>query len=441
MRGAKQIGTDREVLALKPRAKVFEVSVSGARGLSVRVFPEGDRVFEFRYTAPDGKRRRLQLGLYPSLSLAKARDAAVRHRNQVIDGTDPYAERQSAKLAAKTGETVSDLAEAYFPAAAAGLHGGRKRPKKDRTVKAERSIFERYIKPKLGERRYTEIRRSDVKGLMNGLAVTGELAPSSLAKIGETLSAIFGLAVHEDRLEHNPVRGLAHPLSLKDSSRERRFDDDALAEIWRVLTIHSVVRVEGEDRDDEISRLAPQTCLATRFALLTLCRRAEACGARWAEIDRKAKTWTIARERAKGGRPDVKPLSDAALAILDAATALPGASEEFIFAAPSNPDAPLDESRPTRAIARLCERFKLPHGSPHDFRRSGATILASRYGFNGFTIGRVLGHRVHEGAAVTSVYNRFDHLPEKRRALDTWAQHLVGLADAQSNVVLFAAIQ
>ena len=438
MRGTKQIGTDREVMGLRAAKKHYEVSVNGARGLSVRVFPNGDRVFEFRYVAPAGNRRRMQVGVYPALSLAKARDAAGKLRNQVVDGCDPAAERAAAKVAARTGDTVSDLAEAYFPAAAAGLHGGRKRPKKEATVKAERAIFDRYIKPKLGEKKFADVRRTDIKTLMNSLAAGGDLAPASVAKIGETLSAIFAFAVHEDRIEHNPVRGLAHPLAL--TSRERRFDDAALATIWRILAIHSAPHEKGDDHDDEISRLAPQTSLATRFALITLCRRGEACGARWEEIDRKARTWTVPRERAKAGRADVKPLSDEALAILDAAAALPDASEEFVFPSPGDPTHPLDESRPTRALARLCVRFSLPHGSPHDFRRSGATILASRYGFNGFTIGRVLGHQVHEGAAVTSVYNRFDHAPEKRRALDAWAAHVTGLSsDDQTNVVPFLA--
>lgn len=435
MRGSKQIGTDREVQGLKTSSRVFEVSISGARGLSLRVFPEGDKVFEFRYSAPDGKRRRMQLGVYPGLSLAKARDLAVQARNQVIEGADPVGDRQAAKELVRLGSTVSDLAESYFPAAEAGLHGGRKRPKKARTVDQERSIFARYIKPELGDRRFAEIRRADVKRFMNRLAAAGDLAPASVAKIGEVLSAIFAFAVHEDRLEHNPVRGLAHPLAL--TSRERRFDDQALTEIWRVFSIHSLPRSDDADRDDQISRLAPQTSLASRFIILTLCRRGEACGARWPEIDRKAKTWTVPGERSKSGRPEVKPLSDAALAILDAAAALPDASPEYVFPTPGEPGMPLDEARPTRALARLCERFELAHGSPHDFRRSGATVLAGQYGISGATIGRILGHRVHEGAAVTSVYNRHDHLPEKRRALETWANHVLALQARTTNVVPF----
>ncbi|MBA2588727.1 MAG: DUF4102 domain-containing protein [Alphaproteobacteria bacterium] len=282
MRGAKQIGTDREVQGLKADKRVFEVSVGGARGLSIRVFPEGERVFEYRYIASDGKRRRMQLGVYPSMSLAKARDVAVKFRNQVIEGVDPVGEREAAKELVRLGLTVADLADAYFPAAEAGLHGGRKRPKKAKTVEHERSIFARYIKSELGDRRFAEIRRSDVKRFMNGLAASSGLAAASIAKVGEVLSAVFAFAVHEDRLEHNPVRGLAHPLAL--TSRERRFDDVALAEIWRVFTVHSVPRPKGADQDDQISRLAPRRALRAASS----CSRYAAAPRRVARAGRRS---------------------------------------------------------------------------------------------------------------------------------------------------------
>ncbi len=44
-----------------------------------------------------------------------------------------------------------------------------------------------------------------------------------------------------------------------------------------------------------------------------------------------------------------------------------------------------------------------------------------------FIFGKVLGHTAHEGAAVTSVYDRNEYLSEKRTALDAWGRHVVGL--------------
>ncbi len=155
--------TDRQVAALKSAGKPYEATIGGAHGLVIRVFPSGTKAFEFRYVAVNGQRRRLPLGNYPGLSLAAAREDALELGVAVTRGADPAAERAAAKTAARTGDTLSELAEAYFTAAAKGLHGGRGRPKRPLTLKIERNRFDRHLAPLLGARRFSEIKRADVK--------------------------------------------------------------------------------------------------------------------------------------------------------------------------------------------------------------------------------------------------------------------------------------
>ncbi len=65
---------------------------------------------------------------------------------------------------------------------------------------------------------------------------------------------------------------------------------------------------------------------------------------------------------------------------------------------------------------------------PHDLRRTGATNLTGEeLGFSRFIVSQVLNHSsdTGNGAAVTSVYDRNEYLPEKRRALDAWALQLL----------------
>jgi hypothetical protein len=51
-------------------------------------------------------------------------------------------------------------------------------------------------------------------------------------------------------------------------------------------------------------------------------------------------------------------------------------------------------------------------------------VLTSR-GVSRFVVGCVLGHAAH---GVISVYDRHSYLPEKRRALETWAEHVRAIA-------------
>lgn len=441
----KLVSTDREILGLqRDSGGRYEVGIKGAKGLNLRVYPSGEKIFEVRYVAANGTRRRMKLGNYPALKLADAKIAAGKYQNEVVEGKDPSSDRASARRRQRTGDTINDLAESYFKAAALGLHGGRKKPKKTGTISNEKRLYRDYIKSELGDRIFTEIRRRDVKQFMRDLAADSGLAPSSVGRVGEVLSGMFAFAVHEDLIEASPVLGLSHPLSW--TPRERRFSDQALKTLWDILVINSKPRMPGDIVDeDPISRLDPLTCLSARLMIITLCRRGEAAAARWDEIDRANRKWTVPKERTKSGRTEVKPLSAEAMRILDSAAEVArlwfrSRNSEFVFPLPEDSGTHLDGHRVARALTRLCRRLEIPHGSPHDFRRTGATILTDeKLGFTRFVVSKVLGHRVHEGAKVTEIYDLNEYLPQKRAALDAWATYVLTIQRERESGLLNAA--
>ena len=65
------------------------------------------------------------------------------------------------------------------------------------------------------------------------------------------------------------------------------------------------------------------------FAILTAARSNEVRGAMWDEIDVKAKQWTVLASRMKAGKEHRVPLSDDALAVLDALPRVEGS--ELVF--------------------------------------------------------------------------------------------------------------
>jgi hypothetical protein len=68
--------TDKALEALKPDARRYEVHDLHCPGLSVRVSQDGRKTFnvKFRYGV---KQKRLALGVYPRLTLSKARDKTI----------------------------------------------------------------------------------------------------------------------------------------------------------------------------------------------------------------------------------------------------------------------------------------------------------------------------------------------------------------------------
>jgi len=426
-----KLGTDRQISGLKAAAKMYEAGVSSSPGLAVRVHPSGLKQFEYRYVAVSGKRRRYILGSYPDLSLSEARTRVGALRTAVVSGADPVGDLAVAKERARTGETLDELAEAYWQAGAVGLHGGRRRPKREVTLYGERKTWKNHITAKLGHRRFTEIKRADVKIFMRELVTGGRLSAASIASIGGILHAVLGFAVLEERLESNPAIGLARPLAL--TSRERMFNDEALKTIWDWADLSSQPRGPDEKTAGVHARLEPVTGLAIQFLMLTLTRRNEVAGALKAEFDREAGLWIIPSARAKAKHQHVVPLGPDCLRVLGEAWALDPDSP-FVFPSERVPGQHLETRAITRAFARTCSRKKLAPGSPHDIRRSGATTLTGRYGVSRFVVGLVLGHTPNEGAAVTGVYDRHTYVPEKREALLKWAGHLTSIGKVAAKV-------
>jgi plasmid stabilization system protein ParE len=83
--------TDRFVAGAKGvidgQAEYFDAKV---RGLSLRVSAGGTRAWNFHYTDPAGRRRRLTLGSYPSMPLVAARAAGVEAAGTVADLVESY---------------------------------------------------------------------------------------------------------------------------------------------------------------------------------------------------------------------------------------------------------------------------------------------------------------------------------------------------------------
>ena len=103
--------TDRQVRSVAPQPTPIDVRDGHTRGLILTVLPSGRRQFSVRYRF-QGKQRRLVLGEFPRLSLAKARKRADKELVAIRDGGDPAGERRAAR--AKRTDTVATLAENYL---------------------------------------------------------------------------------------------------------------------------------------------------------------------------------------------------------------------------------------------------------------------------------------------------------------------------------------
>src|SRR4051812_16333805 len=90
---------DVAIRRTKPRASAFEVT--DTRGLSLRIHPTGRKGWVLRVVIKGtGERVRLDLGDYPGVTLAAARDAADQKRAEAKAGRDPRGEQGEMTVSA-----------------------------------------------------------------------------------------------------------------------------------------------------------------------------------------------------------------------------------------------------------------------------------------------------------------------------------------------------
>jgi hypothetical protein len=92
--------TNTEVKNAKP--KKSEYNLTDGNGLALRVKPSGSKLWIFNYQRPYTKRRaNMSFGVYPALSLAKAREQREQCRDLLTKDIDPQEHRQLNTLGKK----------------------------------------------------------------------------------------------------------------------------------------------------------------------------------------------------------------------------------------------------------------------------------------------------------------------------------------------------
>lgn len=425
--------TDAFVKSAKPiNSKLTEYADKKERGLCLRVTPVGAKSWTYRYRLQSGKQKRFSLGKLEDLSLASARNSVIAHRVSVANGGDPAIEAMLARETAKQGldrETVKDVGEWYFHECNAGRHKPNlKRPKRPNTIEHERSFFTKHIIPAFGNQKLSDLTRAQVQAFVDKTTDNFSLSAGRKSRI--VLHGIFAFAERQEIVQSNPCKLVT---VASQPARERVLNLDEVKTIWWALTPPIAI---------EDAPISSSVAYSILIAMVTLQRRGEVTGMRIDELDFENQLWIIPSHRTKNHRIHVVPLSELAIELIGKAINLNNGNTEFVFPSPRNTNKSIEAMAMTRAFARIRIPLGLVDVRPHDFRRTGATMLTSeRLGFPRFTVSKVLNHTSDTGnaAAVTAVYDRNEYLPEKRRALDAWAARLLEIVDGYSipdNVVM-----
>jgi integrase len=233
-----------------------------------------------------GRRRRFEIGVYPTMGLSEARSAAHALREWVGQGHDPVAEKRAQirrNTAARTGHgTLAALIDSYGAA-----EGEAKRSWKEAKARIS-SVFAAHM------------RRPALDLTLSGLqlAVDAHLSKSSAAAAVRYLRPILKWGGKRALCPKGIAAELEQPRSAV-RARARYLSDRELGAVLKGI---------------RTPELASGYADCIQWMLWTACRRDEAVGATFGEID--SGIWRIPATRTKSARDHIIPLPRQALAYL-----------------------------------------------------------------------------------------------------------------------------
>ena len=358
-------------------------------GLYLLVEPTGARRWIQRLVV-HGRRRELGLGGFPLVSLKEANEKAFANRKLAREGGDPLADRHRHANVPTFAEATERVWTDKTP--------GWRHPGHAHDWMAS---LTRHILPHIGDTPVSRVSSADV---LDTLRRIWHVRPETARRLRQRISAVMDWAVAMEYRSDNPCHRIGPVLGPQQD----------LVVHMRALP-HG--EVAGAIQTMGGSGATPAVKLAFEFLVLTAARSGEVRGARWDEIDRPGRAWTIPATRMKSKREHRIPLCGRAMAILEAARVLADGRSPLVF--PGRGGTPISITR----LPRLLQDLKVA-AVPHGFRSSFRDWAAERTNHPREVVEAALAHVV--GNQTEAAYARSDLFERRRHLMDEWGAYLGG---------------
>lgn len=364
--------------------------LSDERGLYLLVTKAG-KYWRFDYRH-DGRRRTLAVGVYPDVTLAQARERRDQARALLANGADPSAVKQARKAATENSfEAVAREWHAKFSPGWVPHHA-------DKIIKR----FEREVFPWIGNRPIADISAPDLLAVLRRIEARNAL--DSAHRVHQNCGKVFRYAVATGRAQRDPsgdLRGAIPP--AVERHHPTITEPKRVGELLRAIAGYSGSHV---------------TRYALQLAPLVFVRPGELRKAEWSEFDLDKAEWRIPAHKMKMKAVHIVPLPIQSLAILTELHALTG-SGRYVFPGARTDARHMSENTVNAGLRRL--GYAVGDMTGHGFRSMASTLL-NEQGWNRDAIERQLAHAERDD--IRAAYNYAEHLPERRKMMQAWADYL-----------------
>lgn len=376
----------------KPKEKAYKLA--DEKGLFLYVTPEGRKYWRFKYRF-NGKEKLLALGVYPDVTLSKARDKRNDARNLLDDEIDPGEHRKVMKQVDqdRSANSFEVVAREWFVKYSANWVKSHA----DKILQR----FERDIFPWIGNKPITEVTPPVLLSVIRRIEERGalETAHRALSNCGQ----VFRYAIATGRAERDSsqdLKGALPPVKTKHFAAQT--DPKRFGQLLRII----------EDYEGSLI-----VRCALRLAPLVFVRPGELRHAKWEDIDFDTAQWSYIVT--KTDTPHIVPLATQAISILKELHPLTGNSS-FVFPSARSNDRPMSDNAILAALRRL--DISKEEATGHGFRATARTLLDEVLAVRPDIIEHQLAHAVRDPNG--RAYNRTAHLSERKKMMQEWADYL-----------------
>lgn len=381
------------------------------RGLYLQISSAGAKSWVYRYTLR-GRSRDMGLGSAFEVTLEAAREAAGAARALRAQGIDPIDDRNHRRAAdaleAAKATTFKRAAEDYIAAhRAAWTNPGH--------AQQWGATLETYAYPVLGDLPVQEIDTALVLKVLTPIWQTRTVTATRLR--GRIESILDAAKARGQRTGENPARWRGHLDVLLASPKKLR----------KVAHLPALPYADIHHFMTDLRQQPGAVARALEFTILCASRTGEVLGAKRSEFDMGTKVWTIPAERMKAGKEHKVPLSDAAVAVVEAAWG-DRQGDGYVFPG-FFPGRRIGDD----AMRELLRRMRGPGLTVHGFRSAFRDWASEKTSHQNHVVEMAMAHGIDN--EVEAAYRRGELMEKRRKLMADWAAYCDTAPDKTGKVI------